>query len=988
MKPHQLSRTILQIEQLEDRMMLSTVEVIAAGNTGNEAFRIRVDGVSVAPFRGIGTEFSTFTYESDEELSADQISIEFANDRWLPELGIDNNLIVDKIVIDGVEFESESPTTYSTGTWTAENSAVLPGNWESETLHSNGYFQYAPRQGGGGGSVIEVLATGSTGEEQMRVSLNGQALGLFSVLNSERSYELAADIEFDPGTDALQVEFTNDAYDPVTEKDRNLYVNKVIIDGIVYEIESPSTLSSGTWQQGIGVVPGHYETELLHTNGYFEILEKTSDLAIRAKGNIGTEQLNLYIDNVNVATFELTDSFLTYDYSHNQFVFGSQIRLEFNNDVSGAIDNEDTTVTVDWLQIDGVQTETNAYSTYSSGARVVDGLPVEGFRNGETLVENGYFQFNAIVLTPDTFDIPEDSVSVPLAVLANDLKAEGFDLKIGTFTRPQHGRLSKVGGEFFYTPDPEFVGTDSFKYNVITNNGNRTEHAVMVSVNVLESHQQPQRRVDGRVASEITPSGLVLEVEKLVKIPFGDQNRHSRMNALTTVGNRVFVTTDGAVQNEGDIFEIVTDTEGNVTVELFLDVGNTIFANTGLFVDNTDPQGGLRGLAFHPEFETNGKFYTAFMGERPPSQADRTYISDVPNSVGVDSVLAEWSVDPVTGEVDPDSYREVFRVGMPVYDHPIRGITFNKLAQPGDEDYGLLYIGHGDGSELSAVAGDGLNNDGLGKILRIDPRQSGSSSYTVPSSNPFVNDPTMIDEAFAIGFRNPSNFTFARDSQGVIHMLAAEIGRDNIEEINVVVKGGSYGWADREGPFVHDRSSTGINGNISELPSDDVLNGFVYPSAILGHDGPINTSFVGQAIAGGHVISNGSSELDGEYVFVEFSTTGRAFHVNFEDLLAQVTSLDAADPDRDDPSELTWATPSELTILFDHDNDDSTSPLIKSSLKDVLDDEPDFVSIVTAGGVRADLRLGEGPNGELYILNKRNGWVYIATNTQIPRDIQ
>jgi hypothetical protein len=53
-------------------------------------------------------------------------------------------------------------------------------------------------------------------------------------------------------------------------------------------------------------------------------------------------------------------------------------------------------------------------------------------------------------------------------------------------------------------------------------------------------------------------------------------------------------------------------------------------------------------------------------------------------------------------------------------------------------------------------------------------------------------------------------------------------------------------------------------------------------------------------------------------------------------------------------------------------------------LKDVLDDEPDFEEIISAGKSRADLRLGQGPSGELYLLNKRNGWIYLATNTAAP----
>ena len=183
----------------------------------------------------------------------------------------------------------------------------------------------------------------------------------------------------------------------------------------------------------------------------------------------------------------------------------------------------------------------------------------------------------------------------------------------------------------------------------------------------------------------------------------------------------------------------------------------------------------------------------------------------------------------------------------------------------------------------------------------------------------------------------------------------------------------TLGQVNRKGILVGERSINGID----NLPSDEALNGFPFPNVIWGHEGVVGESFVGQAIAGGHVIQNGSSDLDDQFIFLEFATDGRAYHVDFSEMLAQTTSLNSTEG----PENLTWVTPQELTILFDHDNDDSTTPLVRRSLKDVLDDEPDFSTVFSAGKVRADLRLGQGPNGELYILNKRNGWVYVATNT-------
>ena len=103
----------LRMEPLEDRMMLSGVEVFAAGDLGGEQFALNIDGQTVEIFT-VTQELSTFEFQSDTPITADQVSIEFLNDQFDPENGIDANLIVDAIQIDGVRFETESPTVFST----------------------------------------------------------------------------------------------------------------------------------------------------------------------------------------------------------------------------------------------------------------------------------------------------------------------------------------------------------------------------------------------------------------------------------------------------------------------------------------------------------------------------------------------------------------------------------------------------------------------------------------------------------------------------------------------------------------------------------------------------------------------------------------------------------------------------------------------------------------------------------------------------------
>ncbi|MEL7496699.1 MAG: carbohydrate-binding domain-containing protein [Planctomycetota bacterium] len=958
------SDTTLRLELLEPRFMLSTVAIYADGSMGDESFELLIDDQTVASYT-LNDAPEIFTFTSSEEFRAERIKIAFTNDLFDPILELDRNLIIDKIVVDGVEFETESNRTFSTGTWNPDTNLIEPGYLESEWLHTDGFFQFAKR------SQVEIIAFGSTGDEIVTLNINGVVADSWQLDTVSQSLVTFVEPSVDVAEDVVQVEFINDLFDPDNGVDRDVFVDKIIVDGTTFETEASTTYSTGTFV-GPGLpTSGFFETEALQVGGYFEFLAAT-DIDLLALGNEGTESIELQIDRQTVVSFDLASTPEVYSYRHITKLRAGQLRIVFDNEFVDSQNGIDTSVTVDWIEINGSRIETESEFVYSEGVwSALDQQIGPGLGRGETLDVNGFFQF-AVVPYDLSLSIPENAINVPLNLGHDGLQIQQAPV---VTTPPINGTLSLENGILIYSPAADFFGADSFQYQFEDGGPIAT-----VSLQIEQSHQQPQHLLNSNVADSLTPSGKFLEVEKLVQLPRSATGGQPRMNSMALLGDRVFIVTDGSIDGAGNIFELVTGADGSVTVELFLDVGAAVLAQTGLLIDNSSPLNGLRSVAFHPEFATNGKLYVTYTGQRPSDPENFYYLSDPVDPVNVESVLAEFTFDFVNNVVDATSYREVFRVGMRNSEHSIRQAIFNPYSQPGDEDYGLLYVGHGDGSEQSAVSGDGLNNDGLGKILRVNPLANGVEPFSVPQSNPFVDDSEMIDEAYAIGFRNPHNLTFARDSAGNVHLIVTEIGRDNIEEINVVVAGESYGWGDREGPFVHDPISGTING-LTNLPADEATNEYTFPVAIFGHEGEIGTSFVGQAIAGGHVIQNGTSELDDQFIFVEFATDGRAYHVDFSEMLEQNTKLDPNDPANDSPEDLTWITPSELTILFDHDGDDSTVPLIRNSLKDVLDDEPDFRVVRSAGKVRADLRLGQGPNGELYILNKRNGWVYVATNT-------
>jgi hypothetical protein len=125
-------------------------------------------------------------------------------------------------------------------------------------------------------------------------------------------------------------------------------------------------------------------------------------------------------------------------------------------------------------------------------------------------------------------------------------------------------------------------------------------------------------------------------------------------------------------------------------------------------------------------------------------------------------------------------------------------------------------------------------------------------------------------------------------------------------------------------------------------------------------------------VRGGYVIQNGSApELQGQYFYADFPESAVVMTSSLEDLLTAKTKL----ADGESPSLLAPAEVGTVGILFDSDNNPAT-PSVSMSLADVFRAGPDY-----DGSGRMDVVFGQGYDGELYILNKRNGWIYLATNT-------
>ena len=260
----------LNIEPLEERMMLSSVSVFAAGDLGGEQFALNIDGQTVETFT-VTQELSTFEFQTDQPVTAGQVSIEFLNDQFDPANGIDSNLIVDAIEIDGVRFETESSSVFSTGTFN-DADGISPGFGRGEVLNANGFFQFSDDAGS---TLIEISARGDVGTEQFNVIVDGQVAGNFTASTQQQSFFVTAPAGTTVGD--LRIEFLNDQFDPSIGLDSNLTVDFVNVDGETFQAEDGTVFSTGTFLDADGIVDGFGRGETLHTNGFLQFTDPLAD---------------------------------------------------------------------------------------------------------------------------------------------------------------------------------------------------------------------------------------------------------------------------------------------------------------------------------------------------------------------------------------------------------------------------------------------------------------------------------------------------------------------------------------------------------------------------------------------------------------------------------------------------------------------------------------------------------------------------------------
>ena len=390
---------------------------------------------------------------------------------------------------------------------------------------------------------------------------------------------------------------------------------------------------------------------------------------------------------------------------------------------------------------------------------------------------------------------------------------------------------------------------------------------------------------------------------------------------------RLFVNT-----MRGPMFSVSYDGK---TVTPYLDINDPKW---NVPVQSNFSERGVQSIAFHPQFNRRGakgygKFYTYL---------DTSNMTPAPDFVPLgsgrthDTVLLEWTAkNPAAPTYDGDGPRELFRAQHPFPNHNGGMIAFNPLTPAASPEYGLLYVGFADGGS----GGDPMNHgqnlaSPFGKILRIDPlgTNSANGKYGVPASNPFVKQTGALGEIYAYGLRNPQRFSWDPKTG---QMYVADIGQNIVEEVSPVTAGANLGWNTWEGSFTYGAREVGTANQRGDAK-------MTYPVVEFDHRDPLLNR---PAVTGVYVYRQTAIKaLTGKLIFGD-NPSGELFYV-----------------DADAPPK--GGSEAIRRILF---NDKGQQKTLLQLIRDrnVAQGKP--------AAPRADMRLAVGPQGQLFVLNKRDG---------------
>ena len=428
-----------------------------------------------------------------------------------------------------------------------------------------------------------------------------------------------------------------------------------------------------------------------------------------------------------------------------------------------------------------------------------------------------------------------------------------------------------------------------------------------------------------------TEGAIKVNVREFVELPEMAGVAARMMLLVDEPGTRRLFVND----MRGPLYSVTYDGKAVAT---YVDVNDPKW---GVGVQSQGRERGFQSFAFHPQFGQSGtagfgKFYTYTDTTNMTPPPDFTTSSEKPTH---DTVLLEWTAKtPSAATYDGGPPRELLRLRQPFANHNAGHATFNATAKPGSPDFGNLYVGIADGGS----GGDPMNNaqnlgSAFGKIFRINPAASPAAGkkYGIPANNPFVATPGALPEIYAYGVRNPQRLGWdSKDGS----MFMSDIGQNVVEKVSRVTPGANLGWNIWEGSFRY--TSRGVS---TENPRSDPK--ITYPVVEWGQPDPLllsNSASVGVIVYRGNQVPQLSNLL----LFADMPV-GELFYVNADKLPSG--GQDAI------RRILFGANGSTLLQLIQEKNKASGKPVAN----------------------RADLRMGQGPNNQVFLLNKGDGTIRV-----------
>ena len=430
-----------------------------------------------------------------------------------------------------------------------------------------------------------------------------------------------------------------------------------------------------------------------------------------------------------------------------------------------------------------------------------------------------------------------------------------------------------------------------------------------------------------------TEGVIRVDFVEFASIPDIDGSPARMMRLVDEPGTeRIFVN-----DMRGPLYSVTYD--GRTVVE-YVDIDDP---NWEVAVQSGGNERGFQSFAFHPQFGQSGtpgygKFYTWADSRNTEPTPDYTPNGDNDSH---DIVLSEWTArNPGGATYDGGQPRELLRVQQPYRNHNGGQIGFSSIASPGDADFGMLYVSIADGGS----GGDPLNHgqdlgSALGKLFRIDPLGSNSTNgaYGIPADNPFVGDRAALGEIYAYGIRNAQRFGWDPVNG---NMFLADIGQNTIEKLTLVTAGANLGWNTWEGSFRFLGGRSGVS--LDNQRGDPAVT---YPVAEYAQRDPLLQN---QSAAAGIQVYRGDAipQLANLVLWAD-QPSGEIFYIQADDL----------------PS---GGQDAIRRVLLNSGGEAKT-------LLQVIREKN--VEQGRTPASRADLRFGPGPDGQVFLLNKRDGIV-------------